>query len=534
MPPQLLAVWTRTKTYVSGFTVAQKSLAILGVAGLVLGAVALTAWLGKPSMTPLFSGMQAADASKVVDMLHTDNVQYEVTDGGGTILVPQEKVYDERLKAAAAGLPSSKTSTGYSLLDNMGVTSSEFQQNVTYQRAMEGELANTVSAMNGVKLATVKLAIPKDSVFSDKKADPTASVFVETTPGVTLTSDQVQAIVHLTSASIDGLKPTNVAVIDSTGATLSAVGAGATGSASKQANDYEKRVGDSVQSMLDRVLGPGNATVAVAADMDQQSGQKVDETFTQPDKAPALSETNAKETYTGTGSGAAGVLGPDNIAVPGGTATGAAANGGNGTFNSDKSTKDNAVNKTTQTTNIPAGVLKRQTVSVAVNSSAGANVQQITNLVNAAAGINATRGDVVTVENMAFSQAGAQAAKDALAAAKADADAKAAAQMWQSIIIGLSALLLVVLALFLYARKNRRQKREPLDLGERFDPVPIEPAPMTSAIAPPVVMEAIEPPESLEDVSAKKKREEIGALAEQDPERTASYLRGMMDERVSV
>jgi len=535
MPPQLLAVWTRTKTYVSGFTVAQKTLAILGVAGLVLGAVALSAWIGKPSMTPLFSGLQAADASKVADMLHTDNVQYEITDGGGTILVPQEKVYDERLKAAAAGLPSSKTSTGYSLLDNMGVTSSEFQQNVTYQRAMEGELANTVSAMSGVKLATVKLAIPKDSVFSDKKADPTASVFVETTPGVTLTSDQVQAIVHLTSASIDGLKPTNVAVIDSTGATLSAVGTGATGSASKQANDYEKRVGESVQTMLDRVLGPGKATVAVAADMDQQSGQKVDETFTQPDKAPALSETNSKENYTGTGNGAAGVLGPDNIAVPGGTATGG-ANGGNGTFNSDKSTKDNAVNKTTQTTNIPAGVLKRQTVSVAVDSAAGANIQQITNLVNTAAGINATRGDVVTVESLPFSQAGAQAAKDALAAAKADADAKTAAQLWQSIIIGLSVLLLVVLALFLYARKNRRQRREPLDLGERFDPVPIEPAPLTSAIAPPVpvIMEAIEPPESLEDVSVKKKREEIGALAEQDPERTASYLRGMMDEKVSV
>lgn len=533
MPPQLLGVWTRAKTFVAGFSVAQKTLAILGVAGLVLGAVALSAWISKPSLTPLFSGLQAADASKVVDMLHTDGVPYEITDGGGTILVPQDKVYDERLKAAAAGLPSSKSSTGYSLLDNMGVTSSEFQQNVTYQRAMEGELANTVSAMDGVKLATVKLAIPKDSVFSDQKLDPTASVFVETATGVTLSTDQVQAIVHLTSASIDGLKPTNVAVVDSSGATLSAVGTGATGSATKQATDYENRISTSVQAMLDRVLGPGNATVAVAADMDSQSGQKVDETFTTPDNAPALSEATEKENYTGTGTGSAGVLGPDNIAVPGGTVAGDAANGGNGTFNSEKSTKDNAVNKTTQTTTIPSGVLKRQTVSVAVNATAGANVQQITNLVNAAAGINVQRGDVVTVENIAFSQAGAQAAQDALAAAKAAADAEAAAQLWTTIIIALCVLLLVALALFLYARKNRKQKREDalLDLGERFEPIPIAPEPSTTAISAPVVVDPVELPVSLEDISAKKKREEIGKLAEHDPDKTASYLRGMMDER---
>lgn len=530
MPPQLQASLTKAKTFVSGFSVAQKTIAILGVAGLVLGAIALSAWMAKPSLTPLFSGLQAADASKVVDLLQADGVQYEITDGGSTILVPQSNVYSERLKAAAAGLPSSESSNGYSLLDNMGVTSSEFQQNTTYKRAMEGELANTISAMNGVKLATVQLAIPKDSVFSDQKADPTASVFIETAPGVTLSSDQVQAIVHLTSASIDGLKPNNVGVVDSAGTTLSAVGTGATGSAGKQATDYEKRVGNSVQAMLDRVLGPGNATVAVAADMDTQSGQKVDETFTQPENAPSLSESKATENYTGTGGGgAAGVLGPDNIAVPGGA-------NGDGTFTSDKVTKDNAVNKTTQTTTIPAGVLKRQTVSVAVNSGAGANVAQVTNLVNAAAGINADRGDVVTVESIAFSQAGAQAAQDALAAAKAEADGKAAAQLWQTIIMALCVLLLVALVLFLYARKNRKQKREDalLDLGEQLQPLPIEPAPSTTAIAPPVVLEAIDPPVSIEDVSSKKKRQEIGALAEQDPDKAASYLRGMMDERQPV
>jgi flagellar M-ring protein FliF len=529
MPPQITALLTRLKTYAGGFSTAQKTIALLGVAGLVLGTVALSTWLGKPTMSPLFSGLQAADASKVTDQLKADGVTYEITDGGGTIMVPQDKVYAERIKAAAAGLPSDKTSTGYSLLDNMGVTSSEFQQNITYQRAMEGELANTVSAMNGVKLATVKLAIPKDSVFTATKADPTASVFIETKPGTTLSTDQVQAIVHLTSASVDGLKPANVAVIDSAGNTLSAVGTGLAGSSVKQANDYEKSLTGNVQAMLDRVLGPGNATVAVAADMDAQSGTKVDESFTAPDKAPALSESSDKQSYTGTGGGAAGVLGPDNISVPG-------AASGSGTFSQDKATKNNAVNKTTQTTTIPAGLLKRQTVSVAVNSASGANMAQIKNLVAAAAGVDATRGDVVTVENVAFNQAGAQAAQDALAAAKAGEDAKAAAELWTTILIAAVVLLAAVLALFLYARKSRRQKRELVDLGERVDPVlPLDFGPSTTAIASvpaPVKMEI--PPLPEEHTDAAQKRAQIEAMMVTDPDKAVGYLRGLMDKRQRV
>lgn len=530
MPSQITALLTRLKTYAGGFSTAQKTIALLGVAGLVLGAVALSTWLGKPTMSPLFSGLQAADASKVTDQLKADGVSFEITDGGGTIMVPQDKVYAERIKAAAAGLPSDKTGTGYSLLDTMGVTSSEFQQNITYQRAMEGELGNTVSAMNGVKLATVKLAIPKDSVFTATKADPTASVFIETKPGTTLSTDQVQAIVHLTSASIDGLKPANVAVIDSAGNTLSAVGTGPAGSSVKQGNDYEKSLTGNIQAMLDRVLGPGNATVAVAADMDAQSGTKVDETFASPDKAPALSESSDKQTYTGTGGGSgAGVLGPDNIAVPGGTS-------GNGTFTQDKATKNNAVNKTTQTTIIPAGLLKRQTVSVAVNSAAGADTAQIQNLVEAAAGLDTTRGDVVTVENLAFNQAGVLAAKDALAAAQADEDAKAGAGLWLNIVVGLVVLLVVLLAMLLYARKNRRQKRELLDLGERVDPVlPLELGPSTTAIAlaPAAVQMAI-PPLPEEHTDADQKRAQIEAMMGSDPDKAAAYLRGLMNDRQLV
>src|SRR5699024_6108055 len=144
----------------------------IGIAVLVLGAVALTSWISRPTYAPLFTGLSAEDANTIVDQLRTNGVAYELTDGGSTVLVPEDSVYDQRLQAAAAGLPSSSTG-GYSLLDEMGVTSSEFQQQITYQRALEGELAATIGAMDGVRTASVRLAIPEETVFVSEEEDPT-------------------------------------------------------------------------------------------------------------------------------------------------------------------------------------------------------------------------------------------------------------------------------------------------------------------------------------------------------------------------
>lgn len=530
MPPVITGAYSSAAKVVRGFSVAQRTLVLIGVAVLALGGFALGSWMLKPSYTPLFSGLQAADASTIVEQLRTDGVPYELTSGGSTILVPEEHVYDQRLKAAAAGMPSS-TGTGYALLDDMGVTSSEFQQSVTYKRALEGELAATVSALDGVKNASVRLALPEETVFVSKKAEPTASVFVETENGVTLTSDQVQAVVHLTSASIDGMKAENVAVIDSRGTVLSAVGVGATGSADKQASDYEQRVGGAVQNMLDRVVGPGNATVAVAADISHESAQRVEEAFTAPQGSPALSESTNTEQYEGTGGGAAGALGPDNIAVPGDAA-------GAGTFKSEEGTRNNAVNKVTESRNIPAGALNRQTVSVAVNDAAagGLDLAGVTALVSAAAGINADRGDEVTVELVPFNRAGADAAAEALAAADAAVEAERAAELIKWVIIAASILVVLLLAAILYARRSRRQLREPVDLGERLDVQPaLAPVPVT-ALEPPTTAINIEPfvlPPS-EPGELDRKRAQIDALAASDPEKTADFLRSLMDDRQPV
>lgn len=535
MPPQITIFFQRFGNGLKSFTTGQRTLAVIGAALLVVGIVALSAWLSKPSMTPLFSGLKSADASAVVDQLKKDGVPYELSDGGATVLVPQEKVYDERLKAASAGLPTA-AATGYSLLDKMGVTSSEFQQTVTYKRAIEGELANTIGAMEGVKTAAVQLAIPEKTVFVSKTPDTTASVFVETAPGVTLSSDKVQAIVHLTSAAVENLKPTNVSVVDSQGNVLSAVGGTTAGSSSKQATDYQQRTGDAVRAVLDRVVGPGNSTVAVAADVTGESAQQKSETFSNTAGALPLSESSKTEKYTGTGGGAAGVLGPDNISVPGGSS-------GNGNFDSTTETKNNAVNKVTEDRTIPPGAIKRQTISVAVSQSAagGLNIGSLTALVNSAAGVDTNRGDVVTVEVIPFSTAAADQARASLEAAKADAAAQQQQAFFTTLVTAGSILLgLLILALIITIILRRRQKREPVDLGERLDllpPVPtvtaLDPAPATSAI--PLIARPLEPlplpapaPEVLE---AERRMQEIDAMVANNPEKAADYLRGLMDDR---
>lgn len=533
-----------------GFSVGQRTVAIIGIAVLVLGAIALGTFLTQPKYSPLFSGLDGADASAIVDQLSTDGVPYELTNGGSTIMVPQENVYDARLKAAAAGLPTAGAGrAGYSLLDNMGVTSSEFQQSVTYKRALEGELAKTVEALDGVKMASVKLAIPEETVFVDSKVDPTASIFVETTPGTTLTRDQVQSVVNLASAAVDGLKPENVAVVDSAGKLLSAVGVGATGGVDAQSSDYEERIANSVQGMLDRVVGRGNATVAVAADMSMESAQRKEESFTDPDGKPSLTETTKTENYAGGGGGAgAGVLGPDNIAVP------ENANG-DGTFTSKTSEKSNAVNKVTEDRTIPAGTLKRQTISVALDANAapGLDVKQVTDMISAAAGVNAQRGDVVSVNVIPFNATDATSARDALAAANADAEAARKAELTRTLVIAGAALLglLLLLAVLLFRRRNK-QNREPLDIGEFHEYEPLKDTfqsldapsttsiprvPAAAAVAPPVPVPAAVPlpaPASASQHEVSRQRSDLDAMAASDPAMMADYLRNVMDDRANA
>lgn len=517
MPAPLSGLVGRAQKTIGEFSLAQRTLALIGVAVLVLGAVALSSWLAKPSMSPLFANLSAEDASAIVDQLDSQGVTYELTDGGSTILVPAEQVYQLRLSAAAAGLPASSDGAGYSLLDSMGMTSSEFTQQVTYQRAIEGELAKTIGAISGVQAATVHLALPEDSVFVDETASPTASVFVETMPGTTLTGDQVQSIVHLVSAGIEGMAPTDVAVIDADGHVLSAVGGEVAGGLQGgQESDYESRVTGNVQAMLDTVLGPGNAVVSVTAELDFDQTERLTETYSASDPAlPPVNSATSLEEYTGDGQTVGGVLGVD------GTITDTSAGDGTGTYRKETATVNNPINKVTEELVTAPGAVRRQSVSVIVSDElTGVDLADLEASIVAAAGIDETRGDVVSVAQMTFDTTAAAEAAEALTAAEEAAKAERTTELIKTGAIALVVLISVILLVVLGLRRGKKDTRESIDLGE----LELLEAAKAEALAAAGAARALPAPTPVVDT----KRDDVLAMAAEQPAEVAEVLRGWL------
>ncbi|MCL2467404.1 MAG: flagellar M-ring protein FliF [Micrococcales bacterium] len=521
MPAQLKPALDRILTAVKQFTLAQRVFAVLAAAGIVVAAVAVFGWMSKPTMTPLFSGLSGADASAVVDQLQADGVSYELADGGSTVLVPTDKVYSERIALAAKGLPKDADGAGYSLLDGLSATSTQFQEQTTYQRAMEGELAKTITAMDGVASASVKLAIPEETVFSSHKQNPTASVFVRQVGTKPLAASQVQAIIHLVSAAVPGMEPGHVAVIDADGQVLSTVGGSGVGGAmaDQQTNDYEAKVSASVHSLLDPLVGAQNVTVTTSAKLNYDATKRTVESYQAQEGVPPLASSTRTEEYGQGGDGATGVLGPDNIAVPGG------AGNGDGNYRSTSEDVTNAVGKTTEVTQAAPGGVERQSVSVVLDSATAGKLDLVAleSAIAAAAGIDVDRGDTLSVQRLPFDTTTAEAAEAALAKAEAEAKAEATRNLVKQIIITALVLLAVVIMLVLMGRRSRKSRREALDLGNLEAAEPevalLEAAPLLPELEP-----ASEPDPIV------NKREQIAALADDQPEEVADLLRGWMAE----
>src|SRR5215218_9536238 len=260
MKSALAGTLERARSTFSSISLGQKV-----VIGLLLVGLLFFRWITAPTQAPLFSNLASADASAIVDELNAEGVAYELADGGQTIMVDKDAVYDLRLQMSGKGLPAGQD-TGYALLDESGITTSEFQQQVTYQRALEGELSKTLEALDGVQQAIVRVALPKDEVFVTDQAEPTASVLLNLAPGTTLAGEQIQAVTNLVSSSVQDMEPDQVTVADSTGQVLSAAGTGVTAAAgdarSQVETEQETRLAAKAQDMLDRVLGPGRSVVS--------------------------------------------------------------------------------------------------------------------------------------------------------------------------------------------------------------------------------------------------------------------------------
>jgi flagellar M-ring protein FliF len=450
----------RATTVLGGFSPGQKMMTVLAAVGLVIGGFMFTSWASRPSYAPLFTNLSASDAASITGKLTSDKVTYKLADAGATVEVPVNQVYSERIKLAAAGLPGSSQS-GYSLLDKQGITTSEFTQQVDFQRALEGELAKTITVIDGVNAASVHLVIPRQDVFAQSTSQASAAVLLSLTPGTSLSPTQVQAVVHLVASSVEGLTPANVTVTDSKGDVLAAPGTNGTQTAAgdtqqQQTQSFQSTIGTSLQDMLAQVIGPNHAVVRVTADLNYD--QKASTTETYPNNKPIpLNQTTTQETYSGQGNPPAlGTLSASPTTLP-------ASTGGATTYNSQQNATNFAVDKVTQQIVQAPGTVNRMSIAVAVDSNTkGVDATTIKQLVSAAAGIQPSRGDTVDVALVPFDTTTAAQAQKEL---KAAAAAKSQTKMFGEIKTGVMILLLLLVVGAVLRSARRAPQRLPLPIS---------------------------------------------------------------------
>lgn len=424
--------------------------AILAVAAVALGVFVVMS--SRPNYVTVFNNLNEQDAAAIVTKLKSTKVPYETADGGKTIRVPRDQADDVRLSIASAGLPQSGV-VGYEVFDKTNFSTTDFNNKVNLQRALEGEMDRTLGRLEGVESASVHLVIPEQALFQQQQQPTTASVALQLKPGVSLTADQTKAVTKLVSSSVQGLKPQDVTVVDQNGNILSDQIADPNSSVAAQKmtqdqlklqRDYEQQMQRDLQSMLDRVLGPGQSVVKVTALMDWDKFQSTSELFS-PGNRPAIvrSQRQVTENFQGSGSPPIGGVPGTESNVP--TYQGAIAAGGPSQYSKTDNTQNFEISKSIEQLQKSPGDIKRMTVAAMVNTPLDqAGVDSLTRSLQAAAGYDASRGDVVTVTSLAFNN---KVDDSALAAAAA---AQQRQQLIQRIVEGAGVALVALVLLFFF------------------------------------------------------------------------------------
>lgn len=400
--------------------------AALGIAAVIAALLfTLVLRMGGEEKSLLFAGVPMDEAAEITQMLEQAEIPYEMRGDGGSIFVARSRVLEARMMLSAEGLPS-RGSIGYEIFDEpdaLGQT--QFQQNINRLRALEGELARTIGALDGIAAARVHLVLPERQLFAREAEQPTASIVLRLRRDE-LTAGQVRAIRNLVASATPGLTTSRVTIIDETGRLLAAAqsedGAVAEGIDSRQ-TAMEERIRATVTDIVEGVVGQGNARVQVTAEMDFSRVSETSERF-DPEgrvvRSTSTSEESAQSAERAQGATAAANV-PD-------TGTGASSNAAQNTNANSTETVNYEISRTTRTEVSEGGRVRRLSVAVAVDGlmtpGEGENaaatytarseeeMQRLTALVRSAVGFNAERGDVVEVVNTQFARMAAPESLD--------------------------------------------------------------------------------------------------------------------------
>jgi flagellar M-ring protein FliF len=521
--------------------VQQIGLGVIGAA--LLGVLLFVSTIGHgPDSAIAFSGLSNDDEAAIVQKLKDSKIPYTLEDGG-TIRVPTAMVHEAQLATAGMGLNGQpSTGSGFELFNQPAFGQTEFTQKVNYQRALETELERSIDQMAAVDTSRVHLVIPDQTLFASQQQPTTASIMLKLKSGKRLDSAQARSISNLIVGSVQGLKAENVTIIDVNGNTLTpddSANSSIAGLTSKQLGterSYETTMEQHLQAMLDSVLGAGKATVRVSAVMNWDQVEQTDDTYTpnDPTQTPVLTnhtitENSAGGTAVGGVPGAASNNGATVPTYQGGT-------GGSGPTSKSDSDTTYQLNHTSQKTVRAPGAVTRLSVSVMLDddpTNPNAALQQsVTDAVNAAAGIDPTRGDVLTVSALPFNR------QDFLAQQTAIADATQKEQLMGYLHLAALALgpLLMLVLLFFILRRGRKKKvaeavaasaSAPVGLpplvadADKDNPVaPVAPVRPKGPIAQPIV----------EDPQKVYIRDQIQSLGKSNPATVAQLIQTWMDE----
>lgn len=409
---QLGHVWSQ-------WSFGRRMFVVFGSALGIAGFLAVVAMSGRIDYSPLMTGMEPDDAAKVSEALADLKIPYRIDHNGGTIMVPADKIHEVRMKLAGAGLPKGG-GVGFEIFDDPGFGMSRFAEQLNYKRALEGELRRTIKTVGAVKEARVHIVLPKRQLFRGKERSASASITVHMRKGRRLSEEQVAAVVHLVSSSVEGLSPEEITLVDSAGRVLAKGGDGMT--SLNKGLEHQRRIERDLENraieILERVIGMGRVSAQVSAELDFTQSENTEERY-DPELVAVRSEQVNDEERSLSSKDANGIPGARS------NLTGAEGEAGQGGGNAD--TKRSTIRNYEITKNVKRElneVAKLERISIAVlvdgirtkdaekegaetySERSPEEIAKLTALVKSAVGFNAARGDQVTLESMAFSPVG--------------------------------------------------------------------------------------------------------------------------------
>jgi flagellar basal-body M-ring protein/flagellar hook-basal body protein (fliF) len=447
---------------------------VLAALVVTAGLVALVLWSGRPDMQLLYGRLSEKDAAAIISQLQAQNIPHKVTNGGSTVYVPSDQVYRLRMELAAKGVPTGD-GVGFEIFDKGQFGLSDFVQRTNYLRALQGELARTVSQLDGVRSARVMIVQPENRLLlTDRNLKPTASVFVELSSN-RLDMDAVNSIRHLVANAVQGLQPDSVAVVDHRGRVLSEdlKQDPTLGTASSQIR-YRQQVEDyfakKVESMLVPVLGANNAIVRVSADIDSEATTLMQEKF-DPEGQVVRSQTIVEDVTNSTEQRGGGTVGISANTPEGTGNTEARPANVSETNRKNRSTTFEIGRIVTNTTRNP-GAIRGLTASVFVaqrgvapdgkpNLRTEKELQDLRQIVVNALGIKAAPGQsldsLVSVQEIAFQT-------EPIAQQIQQIQTETRVQGWIESSSRYIAVLIAALVLFIFWKTLKKQRLEPVPM----------------------------------------------------------------------